>query len=97
MRLDQLKESGEIYDKKDFDPADPEVLIQGYGRLNLSQIKEQIKNKLLAMSEMSIDNIDYELNKGILQTLVNAVKDVEAELNSPQMKRKITLRNRDAK
>lgn len=94
MRLDEVNESGEVYDKKDFDPSDPEILVHGYGRLTLSQIKNQIKNKLLAMTEMSIDNIEYELNNGILKTLVQAVKDAEAELNTPQMKRKITMRNK---
>lgn len=89
-----VQESGEVYDKKDFDANDPEILVHGYGRLTLSQIKNQIKNKLLAMTEMSIDNIDYELNNGILKTLVQAVKDAEAELSSPQMKRKITMRNK---
>ena len=86
-----LNEVAGIKDKKNFDPEDPEVLIDGFGVLLLSQIKRQIKNKLLAMSEMSIDNIDYELNEGVLQLFVDAVKEVEAELNSPQMKRKATM------
>jgi hypothetical protein len=94
MKIEDLGEGAEIYDKKDFDPNDPEVLIDGYGRLLLSQIKQKIKDKLLIMSEDTIDNIDYELKNGTLQVLVDAVKDVEREMNSPQMKRKATLRAR---
>lgn len=92
MRLDEV--SGQIYDKKDFDHNDPEVLIDGYGRLLLSQIKQRIKTMLQGMSEMPVDQIAQELNSGTLQKFIQAVQDVEKELNTPQMKRKITMRNK---
>lgn len=96
MRIIELRESGEIYDKQNFNPEDPEVLIHGYGRLKLSQIYQKLSKDLADLSEKAADHsdpktIEWALDNSSFRTLLKAAQDVEKELASPSMKRKITM------
>ena len=63
----------------------PEVLIQGYGRLMLNQIEDDLVRKFNALKDMATkkdwDNIDYQLNKtGVIQAFIKAITDTYNEL-----------------
>jgi|TARA_B110000285_G_scaffold219911_1_gene271078 hypothetical protein len=93
---------GEIYDTKPqthADAIDPEVLIQGFGRLRYTQLRDKVLQTLERMSKMaksgSWDSIDYTMAN--LHTFLAAVKDVEKEMAKPQWKKKITQLKRAGK
>ena len=69
--------------------SNPEVLIQGYGRLNLETLKKKIaKDHADAMRFLKMENYDnYEYAMKNLMEFVQAVLDVETEMNAPRYKR----------
>ena len=74
-----------IWAKNKEDPMNPEVLIQGYGRLMLNQIEDDLVRKFNALKDMATkkdwDNIDYQLNKtGVIQAFIKAITDTYNEL-----------------
>jgi hypothetical protein len=99
VRIRDLRESGEIYDKRNFDPQDPEVLIHGYGRLTLSQIDARISKLLQDMSERAaegdIDYVDHQMINSNLNKFISAAQDARKELQTPQMKRRVTMMRKD--
>ena len=93
-------EFGDLSDKKNFDPANPDVLVRGVGIYKMSSLKKNIVTKLEDIVERATDGDQFRLisellsEKGILLHLIKAVNDVEAQLRLPEFKRKITLMRR---
>jgi hypothetical protein len=69
--------------------ANPEVLIQGYGRMNLDTLKKKItKDHIDAAKYLKADNFDsYQYAMNSIAEFVQAVLDVESELDTPRYKR----------
>jgi len=89
-----------IYAKNKEDPMNPEVLIQGYGRLMLNQIEDDLVRKFNALKDMATkkdwDNIDYQLNKtGVIQAFIKAITDTYNELE--QIRRRGGMNSRGIK
>lgn len=90
-----IKEAyAELFNNKEFDPKDPEVLIRGYGRMTKSQLKNNIISRLKdIIDEVERDNYEsaaYLYNKGVVKYFINGMVDVENQMNTPVMKGKIT-------
>jgi hypothetical protein len=81
MRVDQLES---IYAKNRDEPMNPEVLIQGYGRLNLKQVEATGVSMFKEIAQMSEngdwENVEYNLNKGLVQTFIKAINETYEEL-----------------
>jgi len=81
MRVDQLES---IYAKNRDEPMNPEVLIQGYGRLNLKQIEAKVVSMFHEIAEMgekgNWENVEYNLNKGLVQAFIKAINETYEEL-----------------
>ena len=71
MRVDQLES---IYAKNRDEPMNPEVLIQGYGRLNLKQIEAKVVSMFKEIAQMGEngdwESVEYNLNKGLVVTQI---------------------------
>lgn len=69
--------------------ANPEVLIQGYGRMNLDTLKKKIEKDHVAATRFlkmgSYDNYEYAMKQ--ISEFVEAVVDVESEMSLPRYKR----------
>ena len=90
---------GSIYDTKPKsvkDAEDPEVLIQGFGRMKYSQLKKMIARGFEDMAKRAKrgTSMDFE---GLLtlmkqgREMLEAVIDIEKEMESSKYKRKITM------
>ena len=83
MRVDQLES---IYAKNRDEPMNPEVLIQGYGRLNLKQVEAKVVSMFKEIAQMSEngdwENVEYNLNKGLVQTFIKAINETYEELET---------------
>jgi len=83
MRADQLES---IYAKNRDEPMNPEVLIQGYGRLNLKQVEAKVVSMFKEIAQMSEngdwENVEYNLNKGLVQTFIKAINETYEELET---------------
>ena len=81
MRVDQLES---IYAKNRDEPMNPEVLIQGYGRLNLKQVETKVVRMFHEIAEMgekgNWENVEYNLNKGLVQAFIKAINETYEEL-----------------
>ena len=79
------EESG-IYKWNKEDPNNPEVLIQGYGRLMLNQIEDSIVGKLKELTKMAergdFEQIQKLLDRDVMQSMMKAVVDTKAELQA---------------
>lgn len=88
--------SAEIYNKKDFDPENPEVLLRGIGRYSKKELESNIVGKLedLVMRAKNGEwtMIQRILKDSVLHDMVNGMVDIQNELNTPVMKRKISLK-----
>lgn len=89
---------GELSNKKNFDPADPEVIVKGVGVYKLSALKKNIQEKIADLvKKAEADDfhfLDWAIApKGILAHFIKAVLEVEKELESPAIKRKLSLAN----
>lgn len=67
-------------------PNNPEVYIQGYGRLMLNQIEDSIVGKLKELTKMAergdFEQIQRLLDRDVLQLMMKSVVDTKAELQS---------------
>ncbi len=79
------EESG-IYKWNKEDPNNPEVHIQGYGRLMLNQIEDSIVGKLKELTKMAergdFEQIQSLLDRDVMQSMMKAVVDTKAELQA---------------
>ena len=79
------EESG-IYKWNKEDPNNPEVLIQGYGRLMLNQIEDSVVRKLEELTKMAkrgdFEQIQHLLDRDVMQTMMKAIVDTKAELQA---------------
>jgi hypothetical protein len=83
------EESG-IFKLNKEDPNNPEVHIQGYGRLMLNQIEASVVRKLEELTKMAergdFEQIQSLLNKDVMQTMIQSIVDTKAELQSIRRK-----------
>jgi hypothetical protein len=83
MRVDQLES---IYAKNRDEPMNPEVLIQGYGRLNLKQVEAKVVSMFKEIAQMGEngdwESVEYNLNKGLVQTFIKAINETYEELET---------------
>jgi hypothetical protein len=81
MRVDQLES---IYAKNRDEPMNPEVLIQGYGRLNLKQVEAKVVSMFKEIAQMGEngdwENVEYNLNKGLVQAFIKSINETYEEL-----------------
>lgn len=81
MRVDQLES---IYAKNRDEPMNPEVLIQGYGRLDLKSLETKVVRMFHEIAEMgekgNWENVEYNLNKGLVQAFIKAINETYEEL-----------------
>ena len=92
--------SGKIHKLNPDNPKDPEVQVFGVGIYTLSSLKKNAANKIKDLAirakrgdfELVFKQIDEE--SSILRHMVRAIVDVEKELNSPGIKRKLTRMKR---
>ena len=79
------EESG-IYKWNKEDPNNPEVLIQGYGRLMLNQIEDSVVRKLAELTKMAergdFEQIQSLLDRDVMQIMMKAIVDTKAELQA---------------
>ena len=79
----KAKES--VYAMNKEEPNNPEVLIQGYGRVNMNTLKRMVTDMLTGLAKFAEDDnwerIEYEMNKGTfkpkLDALVKALEELE--------------------
>jgi hypothetical protein len=99
-KLDEaFYEYGELSDKKKFNEKNPEIIVKGVGKYTLDSLKTNIVRKLEDLARKAaadeFDFVNEQLNpKGILNHFVKAVLDVESEIHSPNIKRKLTIRKK---
>ena len=83
MRIDQLES---IYAKNRDEPMNPEVLIQGYGRLDLKTLEAKVVSMFKEIAEMgekgNWENVEYNLNKGLVQAFIKAINETYEELET---------------
>jgi len=81
MNLNQLES---IYSRNKENQMDPEVLIQGYGRMQLSQLEAKVVrmfNEIAKTAESgNWDSVEHNINKGLIQTLIEAITTTYKEL-----------------
>ena len=79
-----IKEESQIWKFNKEDPNNPEVLIQGFGRLMLNQIEDSVVGKLedLVKRAESKDwqNIDALLDRDVMQTMIKAIINTKKDL-----------------
>ena len=79
------EESG-IFKFNKEDPNNPEVHIQGYGRLMLNQIEGSVVGKLAELTKMAergdFEQIQSLLNRDVMQTMIQSIVDTKEELQS---------------
>ena len=82
MKINEINES--IYSMNTEDPMNPEVLIQGYGRLSLKQLEDKVANMFSELSERAKrgdwEGVQYNLNKGLMQAFIKTINDSYNEL-----------------
>ena len=82
----QFNEESEIWQWNKEDPNNPEVHIQGYGRLMLNQIEDSIVGKLKELTKMAergdFEQIQSLLDRDVMQSMMKAVVDTKAELQA---------------
>ena len=83
---EELKEESQIWEWNKEDPNNPEVLIQGYGRLMLNQIEDSVVRKLAELTKMAergdFEQIQKLLDRDVMQIMMKAVVDTKAELQA---------------
>ena len=83
MRADQLES---IYAKNRDEPMNPEVLVQGWGRLDLKSLETKVVRMFHEIAEMgekcNWENVEYNLNKGLVQSFIKAINETYEELET---------------
>ena len=81
-----VNEDSQIWEWNKEDPNNPEVLIQGYGRLMLNQIEDSVVRKLEELTKMAergdFEQIQSLLDRDVMQTMMKAIVDTKAELQA---------------
>ena len=82
-----------------FDPKNPQVHIQGYGVVNLKTLQDSLSRKFTELAKRAkkgdFENIEHLLKtNSVIQGFVQALVDADKQLNTSQMKRKITMYKR---
>ena len=81
-----VNEESQIWKWNKEDPNNPEVLIQGYGRLMLNQIEASVVRKLAELTKMAergeFEQIQSLLDRDVMQTMMKAIVDVKEELQT---------------
>ena len=81
MRVDQLES---IYAKNRDEPMNPEVLIQGWGRLDHKSFEPTEVRMFHEIAEMgekgNWESVEYNLNKGLVQAFIKAINETYEEL-----------------
>jgi len=97
------EKAGKIHKMKPDNPEDPDVLVKGVGVYTLSRLKKNVSDKIKDLYGRSTSG-DFDLiskqigdKKSILRHMVQAIIEAEAELKTPQMKRKITMMKKKKK
>ena len=79
-----LKQLESIYARNKENQMDPEVLIQGYGRMQLSQLEAKVVrmfNEIAKTAESgNWDSVEHNINKGLIQTMIEAITTTYKEL-----------------
>lgn len=82
----KVDEDSQIWKWNKEDPNNPEVLIQGYGRLMLNQIEASVVRKLAELTKMAergeFEQIQSLLDRDVMQIMMKAVVDTKAELQA---------------
>lgn len=82
---------GIIYSKptNKAEAEDPEILIQGYGRMLLSQLKKKVVRDHENMTRfLKMGNYESYVHTAKLQSeFIEAIADVESEMSAPKYKR----------
>tara|TARA_R110000765_G_scaffold412731_1_gene512497 strand:+ start:123 stop:665 length:543 start_codon:yes stop_codon:yes gene_type:complete len=99
IQLNEGKKVAGVMWKDDMDFDNPEIQIFGLGVYTLKTLRKNISMKLEDLSKRVDNNWGWvweQINnpKAILHDLVNALQDVEEELNTSASKRKITMMKR---
>ena len=84
------------------DPDNPNVVISGYGVMSVNRLRKEISGRLQELSKMTDRNTDklyFEVlnDRGILRLFVSALQDVEKQLASATVKRRITMLKKGSK
>jgi hypothetical protein len=86
IRHPRINEDSQIWEWNKEDPNNPEVLIQGYGRLMLNQIEDSVVRKLEELTKMAergdFEQIQSLLDRDVMQTMMKAIVDTKAELQA---------------
>jgi hypothetical protein len=78
MNLNQLES---IYARNKENQMDPEVLIQGYGRMQLSQLEAKVVRMFNEIAKSgNWDSVEHNINKGLIQTMIEAITTTYKEL-----------------
>jgi hypothetical protein len=87
---EELEEESTISTMNKEDPNNPEIHIQGYGVVTLSGLEKSIVRMIKELGTMAdqgnFDNINHSINKGLLQTKLQAVIDTKADLQTIRKK-----------
>ena len=87
---EELEEESTISTMNKEDPNNPEVHIQGYGVVTLRGLEKSIVRMIKELGTMAdqgnFDNINHSINKGLLQTKLQAVIDTKADLQAIRKK-----------
>jgi hypothetical protein len=87
---EELEEESTISTMNKEDPNNPEIHIQGYGVVTLSGLEKSIVRMIKELGTMAdqgnFDNINTSINKGLLQTKLQAVIDTKADLQAIRKK-----------
>ena len=82
----KVDEDSQIWEWNKEDPNNPEVYIQGYGRLMLNQIEDSVVRKLAELTKMAergdFEQIQKLLDRDVMQIMMKAVVDTKAELQA---------------
>jgi hypothetical protein len=86
LTVNTMTESGELWRGETNNPADPEILIHGFGRMQRSQLHSKIGNYLADMSEKAkqgnLKSVKYMIEQSPLRDLIDAALDAEKELEA---------------
>ena len=81
---DQQPATESIYARNKENQMDPEVLIQGYGRMQLSQLEAKVVRMFTELAKTAEsgnwDSVEHNINKGLIQTMIEAITTTYKEL-----------------
>jgi|TARA_B110000495_G_C23029825_1_gene612974 hypothetical protein len=82
MKINEINET--IHQMNPEEPMNPEVLIQGYGTLNLKQLEDKVSRMFGELAERAKrgdwEGVEYNLNKGLVQEFIKTINVAYDEL-----------------